>query len=153
MNISLCEDKFTEIVHNPDTIPYILYKLVHVDSVCLDTAPVVLLDKAYVDTPNADTAATSCSSPTSACNTGVTVDSQIASRREAREAFLRGDGPAHAQQQQQQHKFDPSSSGGMSRDHHRTREKDSYERERENLKEKMNGARPMTSLSKYKYGP
>ena len=70
---------------------------------------------------------------------------------------MRGDGPGSggggggtATQQHHQSKFDPSAGGGgMSREH-RTREKDSYERERDNLKEKMNGGhRPVTSLSEY----
>ena len=74
------------------------------------------------------------------------IDLQIANRREAREAFLRGDSS--------QSKFDPSAGGGGGGGgrEHRSREKDSYERERENAKEKMalmsNGGRPMPGLSK-----
>ena len=66
---------------------------------------------------------------------------------------MRGDGPGSgggggtATQQHHQSKFDPSAGGGgMSREH-RTREKDSYERERDNLKEKMNGGhRPVDQI-------
>ena len=106
------------IIHtHPDSIAYILHKLIYVDSMS-DALVTTMADHSDVDIL------------------------QIANRREAREAFLRGEG-----------KHDPSGGvGGRSRD------KDSYERERENAKEKMSmmsnggggggGHRPMPSLSK-----